>query len=698
MSATIITMEEFKTAAQQAELAARFVRRPVSVQVLWSESDAWAADQLLSFGEFEAQALAVAMAHAAGGYLKTKITVTFDDGKTYTARIDLAAGDELCFAHHCAAMLRHYETAEGREYYGSMGPDALALIEFVQGVDFGRAGQLIDEMEQTAALAVTLAKEQAAAQAAANEQAAKQAFNADIERLASAQEYAHLTRIGRAGAKEVAKNIRADLKKAWPAVKFSVRCERGGWSSSVRVSWTDGPTVAEVDALVNRYEGGRFNGMTDCYEHNASPFNEVFGYVDYLFTSRDRSPALDTLAKAVILQETGVAVTGDENQLIEGEFALTLMHRACYRIGITHTGYQLDGQPWTPASESEQPDMAPVTQLQPAPVDAAPADALQAASIEPKPTFRAHRVADGWTVSISQGDQLHRFEGLQAHSFAEACRVAWALLMQTTPPDDDPDGGQPLPVAPVAEPVNQIMQGAEAPTPTRAALLGDYQGRVEAKRERLEGRAGKAQDESAGRHAAVRSILSWIVPGQPILVGHHSEWRHRRDLARVDHHMGQAVALARKAEHLAQRAEAVGQGGIASDDPDALAQLQGKLAKREARQQAMKDANRAKRSTYQAWQLSNNGAEIRRLRQRIEQLRALHSAAPIEQAGQGWRMFEDDGRIQIHFDGKPAAALRQLCKGAGFVWSPSRCAWVRKVTARAVREARRLAGALPAED
>ena len=85
------------------------------------------------------------------------------------------------------------------------------------------------------------------------------------------------------------------------------------------------------------------------------------------------------------------------------------------------------------------------------------------------------------------------------------------------------------------------------------------------------------------------------------------------------------------------------------------------------------------------------------LRQRIEQVEALHSAAPIEQAGQGWRMFEDDGRIQISFDGKPAAELRQLCKGAGFVWSPSRCAWVRKVTVRAVNEARRLARALPAE-
>ncbi|MGL5526568.1 MAG: DUF3560 domain-containing protein [Aeromonas veronii] len=93
--------------------------------------------------------------------------------------------------------------------------------------------------------------------------------------------------------------------------------------------------------------------------------------------------------------------------------------------------------------------------------------------------------------------------------------------------------------------------------------------------------------------------------------------------------MGASVALDKKAQYLSARAEVVGSAGIASDDPDALAQLQGKLAKREARQQAMKDVNRAKRSTYQAWQLSNNGAEIRRLRQRIELLKALHSAAPI---------------------------------------------------------------------
>ena len=110
----------------------------------------------------------------------------------------------------------------------------------------------------------------------------------------------------------------------------------------------------------------------------------------------------------------------------------------------------------------------------------------------------------------------------------------------------------------------------------------------------------------------------------------------------------------------------VGRGGIASDNPEALELLRARLAQRETKQQAMKDANKAQRGSFKTWQLSNNWAEIRRLRQRIEQVDALHRAAPIEQAGQGWHMFEDDGRIQISFDGKPAAELRQLCKGAGF--------------------------------
>ena len=67
MSATIITMEDFKAAAQQAEQAAQFVRRPVSVLVHWSESGAWGEEELCTFSDFEARALGVAMSYADGG-------------------------------------------------------------------------------------------------------------------------------------------------------------------------------------------------------------------------------------------------------------------------------------------------------------------------------------------------------------------------------------------------------------------------------------------------------------------------------------------------------------------------------------------------------------------------------------------------------------------------------------------------------
>ena len=53
MSATIITMEDFNAAAQQAKQAAQFVRRPVTVTVHWSESSAWENEQVVAYVDFE---------------------------------------------------------------------------------------------------------------------------------------------------------------------------------------------------------------------------------------------------------------------------------------------------------------------------------------------------------------------------------------------------------------------------------------------------------------------------------------------------------------------------------------------------------------------------------------------------------------------------------------------------------------------
>ncbi len=673
MSATIITMEDFKAAAQQAEQAAQFVRRPVSVLVHWSESGAWGEEELCTFSDFEARALGVAMSYADGGYLKTKITVTFDDGETYQTRIDLAAGDELGFAHHCAGMISFYETDKGRDYYQRM--DMIDLINFVKGIDFGADAQRLAEQERDAALAVQIAKEKAAEAKKQAEAAAEQAYKAEIERLKTAPEFAHLAQIGSgASGKEVAKNIRAQLKKAfakdYQGCKFSVRCQRGGWSTSIYISWTDGPTRAQVRAEIDQFKGGRYNGMIDMYESNYCPFTDVFGSAEFMNTSRDLSDELRALAAQLVAAENNASDYNCPELEVSG------------RISITGSGPLLDGKPWP---------LAEVVEEQAAPVEVVQVEA------QIKPKFSAKLSGGLWSVTIQQGEQVALFDGITAASMADACRIAWAMLTQPTPPDDDPSG-EPLPSEPAAEQGEAVERGATAPAITRAQLLGDYSGRVEAKRGRLQVRAIKANQQSDLRWGAAHSAVAGIVFGQPILVGHHSERKHRRALERSDQAMRQSIALDKKAKRLESRAASVGQAGIASDDPTALEQLREKLANREQLQDSFKKANKAQRGSVPAWRLSNNNAEIRRLRARIEELGRLHSSAPIEQKGLGWHMFEDDGRIQICFDGKPAAELRQLCKGAGFVWSPSRCAWVRKVTVRAVNEARRLARALPAED
>lgn len=68
--------------------------------------------------------------------------------------------------------------------------------------------------------------------------------------------------------------IRAALKVAFPACKFSIRGGRGtgyGWS---RIRWTDGPTSGAVESVVHRFFGSEFNGMIDGYDptHNYFTF------------------------------------------------------------------------------------------------------------------------------------------------------------------------------------------------------------------------------------------------------------------------------------------------------------------------------------------------------------------------------------------------------------------------------------------
>ena len=94
-------------------------------------------------------------------------------------------------------------------------------------------------------------------------------------------------------AKEIAKNIRADLREAFPGQTFSVR--KDGYNC-VNVNWEDGPTEKEVKAVVNKWQNNSHLDYTGDYmEHEDTIFTATFGGVDYLFCQRGFTQ--ETLAK-----------------------------------------------------------------------------------------------------------------------------------------------------------------------------------------------------------------------------------------------------------------------------------------------------------------------------------------------------------------------------------------------------------------
>lgn len=104
------------------------------------------------------------------------------------------------------------------------------------------------------------------------------------------EEYKHLRRPGPGEyADRVlgAKNIRQELKAAFPGQKFSVRGESFSGGDSIHISWTDGPTVDEVDPITKKYQQGKFNGMDDSYSYGGGPFTGLFGGAKYVSCDRN---------------------------------------------------------------------------------------------------------------------------------------------------------------------------------------------------------------------------------------------------------------------------------------------------------------------------------------------------------------------------------------------------------------------------
>lgn len=63
------------------------------------------------------------------------------------------------------------------------------------------------------------------------------------------------------------KAIKEELKNKFPHIKFSVTCSNCAGGNSVHIQYEDGASIDEVEAITNKYQYGRFDGMTDMYEY-----------------------------------------------------------------------------------------------------------------------------------------------------------------------------------------------------------------------------------------------------------------------------------------------------------------------------------------------------------------------------------------------------------------------------------------------
>lgn len=230
--------------------------------------------------------------------------------------------------------------------------------------------------------------------------------------------------------------------------------------------------------------------------------------------------------------------------------------------------------------------------------------------------------------------------------------------------------------------------------------------RQEARANRYRELAEKANKQSNEASKLSHSMVEHIPLGQPILVGHHSERAHRSLLDCSWNTLGKSVKLSEKAEYFEQKAAAAeNNDAIYLGDDDAVERLEAKLANLEKKQETMKETNKIIRSKklsevekhdklielgysengvreaftpnymgdigFPSYSITNNGANIRRVKEQLEKAKRMKVAEDKEYKIGDVRIVENyqENRLQLFFPGKPDEDVRTQLKHNGFRWS-----------------------------
>jgi len=245
----------------------------------------------------------------------------------------------------------------------------------------------------------------------------------------------------------------------------------------------------------------------------------------------------------------------------------------------------------------------------------------------------------------------------------------------------------------------------------------DYEERKERRIFSYKERARKAVETANQEYSNAQEMGSVIPFGQPILVGHHSEDRHRALLKGIDAKHRKAFAESGKAEYYENKAEsAEANQSISGDDPEAENRYQEKLEILEKKQNYMKAVNKAWKHGKDAlialglseaesdklanepkrpcptWMLSNNSAEIRRVKEKLARLKKLDNMETQNIKFNGGEMQINTmlNRVQFIFGSIPSPETRAFLKARGFKWARSQGAWQRQRTLNAISTAKYL--------
>lgn len=235
--------------------------------------------------------------------------------------------------------------------------------------------------------------------------------------------------------------------------------------------------------------------------------------------------------------------------------------------------------------------------------------------------------------------------------------------------------------------------------------------RMAARADKREQWAAGAKRAAASRFNAADRAVDGIPFGQPILVGHHSERRHRAALDRCDTNMRAGFERQEMAQHHAAVADTLRdrlETNIFSDDDDAIQQLEARIAEREAKCARVVELNKAIRRELKAGNgvllagaLDRIGATaeertaiqgnaryggtplypgytngnmrnlIRADRERIESIKreTARRKLAVDNGGVSVQKFPDNNWCQVTFAEKPSRAILDALHAAGYGYS-----------------------------